>query len=118
MKSSTLTFFGKAKRFLEPFLQNKKYLILSCLKFTLWAFYSIIIIILIKDTTNAIVADDIALFQSISWTFIFMVIGYFILNYIGRRWEYGILFYSTEKYISDTYVRKMMMIDNNYIESL
>lgn len=28
------------------------------------------------------------------------------------------LYYITEKYISDTYVRKLMMLDNNYIESI
>ncbi len=113
-----MTFLEKTKRFLEPLLQDKKYLILSCIKFTLWAFYSILIIILIKNTTNAIITDDIESFESITQIFTFCIILYFIINYIGRKWEWPILYYKTEKYISDTYVRKMMMIDNNYIEAL
>lgn len=113
-----MTFLQKAKRFLEPLLQDKKYLILSCMKFTLWAFYSILIIILIKDTTNAIVRQDKESFEGITQIFIVCILFYFVINYIGRKWEWPILYYKTEKYISDTYVRKMMMIDNNYIEAL
>lgn len=118
MKSSTLTFWWKTKRFLAPLLQDKKYLMLSCLKFVLWAMYSILIVNLIKDTTNAIVKDDIEAFESVSYLFIVAIISYFILNFLGRKWEWPRLYYSTEKYISDTYVRKMMLIDNNYIEVL
>lgn len=113
-----MTFFQKAKRFLEPLLQDKKYLILSCIKFILWAFYSILIIILIKDTTNAIVKQDKEFFERIAQIFTLCIMLYFVINYIGRKWEWPILYYKTEKYISDTYVRKMMMIDNNYIEAL
>ncbi|MFZ2336709.1 MAG: hypothetical protein WAW59_00030 [Patescibacteria group bacterium] len=91
---------------------------LSCLKFVLWAMYSILIVNLIKDTTNAIVKDDIEAFESVSYLFIVAIISYFILNFLGRKWEWPRLYYSTEKYISDTYVRKMMLIDNNYIEVL
>lgn len=118
MKNSTMTFWQKAKRFFEPLLQSKQYLILSCLKFIFWAFYSIAIIILIKNTTNSIVNNDIGAFSNISWTFVAMIILYFVLNYIWRKWEWPILYYATEKYISDTYVRRMMLIDNNYIEAV
>lgn len=113
-----MTFFEKSARFLEPLLHDKKHLFLSCLKFTLWAFYSILIVMVIKETTEAIVQNNREQFTHVVRLYILLVIAFFIINYIGRKWEWPILYYSTEKYIADTYVRKMMLLDPNYTESL
>ena len=113
-----MTFFQKTKKFLYPLLQSKKYLFLSCAKFIFWAFYSIVIVLLIKNTTEAITEGNLTHFHNSVIYFSIFIVMYFFVNYIGREWEWPKLYYVTEQYISDTYVRKLMAIDNNYIESI
>lgn len=113
-----MIFFQKAKKFLYPLLQSKKYLFLSCAKFIFWAFYSIVIVLLIKNTTEAITEGNLTHFHNSVIYFSIFIVIYFFVNYIGREWEWPKLYYVTEQYISDTYVRKLMAIDNNYIESI
>jgi|GEM_PF-3682030 len=113
-----MTFFQKTKKFLSPLLQSKLYLFLALAKFCFWAFYSIAVVILLKNTMEAISLKSEYLYTQYVYEFIGFIIVYFIVNYLGRKWEWPKLYYITEKYISDTYVRKLMYLDTNYIESL
>ncbi|MBP9779011.1 ABC transporter ATP-binding protein [Candidatus Gracilibacteria bacterium] len=113
-----MTNLSKARKFLTPLFQSKKYLILSCGKFVFWAIYSIISVMLIKNTSYAIETKNFDLYHTNVLYFCGFVVIYFIANYYGRRWEWPRLHYVVEEYISNSYVRKMMLIDNNYLESI
>ncbi len=113
-----MTLFEKSKKFLRPLLESPKYLILSVIKFIFWAFYSIATILIIKETTWAIESQDINVFTKniyYFWVFIFV---YFIANYFWRKWEWPMLYYITERYITEKYTRKLISLDNNYIEAI
>lgn len=113
-----MTFLQKAKQFLAPLKQSPKYLTLSCIKFIFWAIYSLAIVILIKNTSHALELKNYDMFHENVIYFSYFVVVYFIANYLGRRWEWPRLYYIIEEYIADTYVKKMLLIDNNYIESI
>lgn len=113
-----MTILSKARKFLTPLFQSKKYLILSCGKFVFWAIYSIVSVILIKNTSHAIETKNYELFHLNVLYFCGFVVIYFIANYYWRRWEWPRLHYVVEEYISNSYVQKMMLIDNNYLESI
>ncbi len=73
---------------------------------------------LIKNTSYAIETKNFDLYHTNVLYFCGFVVIYFIANYYWRRWEWPRLHYVVEEYISNSYVRKMMLIDNNYLESI
>jgi predicted ATPase len=77
-----MTFFEKTKRFLEPLTESPKYLILSGLKFMLWAAYSLSAVFLLKNSLHAIERGDFTAFTQNVWYFIGFVVFYFILNFL------------------------------------
>ena len=54
MKSSTMTFWQKAKRFFEPLGENKILTFLSCIKFSAWGIYAIASVLIIRASLRAI----------------------------------------------------------------
>ena len=113
-----MTLFEKSKKFLRPLLESPKYLTLSVIKFIFWAFYAIAAVILIKETTWAIEEKDINLFTKNIFYFCIFITVYFVGNFLWRKWEWPILYYITEKYITERCIRKLIMLDNNYIEAI
>ena len=57
-------------------------------------------------------------FTSVLWFFIAFVIGYFLFSILARRWDWPIFQYIVQEWISDNYARKVMLLDNNYLESI
>lgn len=113
-----MTFIEKAKRFFRPLGESPVFLVLSCIKFIFWAGYSLYSVFLLKNALHAIEAGNREVFLEQIFEFSIFVVLYFVFNFFGRKWEWPTLYYITEEYISNKYVRKLMMMDNNYVESI
>lgn len=118
MKSSTMTFWQKAKRFLEPLTENKLLTFLSCIKFSTWGIYAIASVLIIRATLSAIESDDIESFESaISIFGIFFALFLFI-TWMFRRTDWPYLYHNIEKWIYRRYIPLIIEADNNYIEKI
>ncbi len=118
MKSSTMTFWQKAKRFFEPFWENKLLVLLSCIKFSSWGIYAIASVLIIRSTLRAIESDNIESFETAIIFFSLFFALYLWVSWVFRRTDWPYLYHNVEKWIYRRYIPIIIEADNNYIEKI
>ncbi len=118
MKNKDMTFWDKAKRFFEPLLHYKLLLILSIIKFSLWAIYTLVSVYIIRYALLATEAHNSNNLTILLQVFVAFILVYLSISYIFRRVDWPYLYHDLERYIYTKYIPKIISLDNNYIESL
>lgn len=105
------------KRFFEPAFHNTKRFFLFSLIFLIRRIYDFVNVLAFANIISAIEELNYIQFVNIIVYFIIFILGYQILNYVYAK---CFSFYEWEirRYLYETYLPRMIDIDNNYIESL
>ena len=118
MKSSTMTFWQKAKRFFEPLKENKILLTLSIFKFSLWALYALASVYIIRYAVIYTESQDSGKLLFLLKIFSLFFIVYLAISYVFRKVDWPYLYHNIERYIYKKYIPKIIALDNNYLEVL
>ena len=113
-----MTFFDKTKRFFEPLTENKTLLILSIIKFSLWAIYALVSVYIIHYALSYTESQDAEKLTLLLQIFSLFFIAYLVISYIFRKVDWPYLYHDLERYIYRKYIPKIITLDNNYIEAL
>lgn len=115
---SSMTFFEKTKRFLEPLRVNKLFTFLAIVKFSMWAVYAIVSVYIIKYALIAVQKSDRMMLDSIIFFFLGFFLFYLVFSYLLRKTDWPYLYHDIEKYLYQKYIPKIIELDNNYLETL
>lgn len=113
-----MTFFEKAKRFLDPLLQNKLFAILSAFKYGIWAIDVLVGVYIIRFALTATQNKDTILLEKYTYFFIGFLCVYLIFSFFIRKTDWPYFYHDLERTLYRKYIPKIIQLDNNYLESV
>ena len=108
----------KIKRFFEPFKSNIFAVILSILKFTCWALYSLFSVYIIREIIRLYTLHNMVWIEWVLYQFILFSIIFFIAIWFLRKSDWPILYHDMDKWIYHHYLDRLMQIESTYLEKL
>ena len=113
-----MTFLEKTKRFFEPLKGAKTLVVLSILKFSCWAIFALVSVVLIRESVRLYWVWDSENIKMLMIYYGIFSSAYLLITWTLRMTDWPNLYYKIVDNIYKKYLWKLFFLDGNYLEKI